>query len=158
MEYGTLNYVRLTQLFLFFPGYLRIFCNMSMLIDTLKVDSVEEVLEQNRLTNVVAYVGNLSKTLNKYFAASNRFNCNISYISIVGKLIVWHSRRYRTRFNIFNIVKKTKLIKAKFQSLEISQLSKERRYKINITSTESSFLAVYFYCREFINLKDVSWK
>ncbi|MEH1942049.1 MAG: hypothetical protein V7L01_17785 [Nostoc sp.] len=43
---------------------------------------------------VTSYVNNFSKTLNKYVAASNVFDCSISYIDIVSNLIVRNSESY----------------------------------------------------------------
>lgn len=42
-----------------------------------------------KTTTVTSYVKKFSKTLNNYVAASNIFDCNISYIHIVSKLIAW---------------------------------------------------------------------
>lgn len=44
-----------------------------------------------KTTTVTSYINNFNKTLNNYLAASNIFDCNISYIYIVSKLIAYNS-------------------------------------------------------------------
>ncbi len=44
-----------------------------------------------KTTTVTIYINNFNKTLNNYLTASNIFDCNISYIYIVSKLIAYYS-------------------------------------------------------------------
>lgn len=44
-----------------------------------------------KIGTITSYVDNFSKTLNNYVIASNIFDCNISYINILSKLIACYS-------------------------------------------------------------------
>lgn len=139
---------------------------MCTFIDTLKADSVEEVLKQYWLAkavicfsqdwhriislcvktkSVASYIDNFRKTLNKYVVASNIFNCNISYIDIAGKLIAYYSLSERTRFNIFDFAKKPNFRKSKFQQVKIYEIpdNNKTRYKINAATTEKCLLTLF---------------
>ncbi|MCC5599585.1 hypothetical protein [Nostoc favosum] len=98
-----------------------------------------------KTTTVTNYVKNFSKTLNNYVAASNIFDCNLSYIHIVSKLIACYSPSDRTRLNIFDFAKKTKFRKAEFQQVKIYKIpnNNKTRYKINAAHTEKSILMLF---------------
>ncbi len=50
---------------------------------------------------VTSYINNFSKTLNKYLIVSNVFDCSISYIDIVSKLILGNSQsRFASMYKI----------------------------------------------------------
>jgi hypothetical protein len=94
---------------------------------------------------VTSYVDNFRKTLNNYVAARNIFDCNISYIDLVSKLIVYYLPSNYTRLNIFNFGKKSKFKKAKFQQVNIYKIpdNNKTRYKINVAHTEKSILTLF---------------
>ncbi|WP_229458170.1 hypothetical protein [Nostoc sp. CHAB 5715] len=96
-------------------------------------------------TTVTTYVKNFSKTLNNYFAASNIFDCNISYIHIVSKLIACYSPSDRPRLKIFDFAKETKFRKAQLQQVKVYKIpnNNKTRYKINAAHTEKSILMLF---------------
>jgi hypothetical protein len=50
---------------------------------------------------LTSYINNFSKTLNKYLIVSNVFDCSISYIDIVSKLILGNSQsRFASMYKI----------------------------------------------------------
>ncbi|MBD2561931.1 MULTISPECIES: hypothetical protein [Nostoc] len=94
---------------------------------------------------VTSYVDNFSKTLNNYVAASNIFDCSISYIDIVSKLIACYSASDRTRLDIFDLGKESKFRKAEFPQVKIYEIpnNNKTRYKINVAHTEKSILTLF---------------
>ncbi|MEA5624941.1 hypothetical protein [Nostoc sp. UHCC 0251] len=94
-----------------------------------------------KTTNVTSYINNFNKTLNNYLAASNIFDCNISYIY----LIAYYSLRDCTRLNIFDFGEETKFRKAKLQQGKIYKIpnNNKTRYKINAAHTEKSNLMLF---------------
>lgn len=107
-----------------------------------------------KTTIVTSYVKKFSKTLNNYVATSNIFDCNISYIHIVSKLIacyslsdVWRQAtlHLRKRLNIFDFAKKTKFRKAELQQVKISKIPNNNKtiYKTNAAHTEKSILMLF---------------
>ena len=98
-----------------------------------------------KTTTVTSYVKKFSKTLNNYVAASNIFDCNISYIYIVSKLIACYSLSDRTRLNIFDFAKETNFRKAELQQVKVYKIpnNNKTRYKINAAHTEKSILMLF---------------
>ncbi len=98
-----------------------------------------------KTTTVTSYVKNFTKTLNNYVNASNIFDCNISYIHIVSKLLACYSLSDRPRLNIFDFGQKSKFRKAKFQQVKIYKIpnNNKTRYKINAAYTEKSILTLF---------------
>lgn len=98
-----------------------------------------------KTTIVTNYVNNFSKTLNNYVAASNIFNCNISYINLVSKLIACYSLSDCTKLNIFAFAKETKFRKTELPQVKIYKIpnNNKTRYKINAAHTEKSILVLF---------------
>ncbi len=97
-----------------------------------------------------SYENNFSKTLNNYVVARNIFDCNISYIDIISKLIACYSPSDRTRLNIFDFGQKTKFIKIGLQQVKIYKIpnNNKTRYKINAAHTEKSILTLFIFIVE----------
>lgn len=101
-------------------------------------------------TVISSYENNFSKTLNNYVVARNIFDCNISYIDIISKLIAWRVTSDRTRLNIFDFGQKTKFIKVGLQQVKIYKIpnNNKTRYKINAAHTEKSILTLFIFIVE----------
>ncbi len=101
-------------------------------------------------TVISSYENNFSKTLNNYVVARNIFDCNISYIDIISKLIAWRVTSDRTRLNIFDFGQKTKFRKVGLQQVKIYKIpnNNKTRYKINAAHTEKSILTLFIFIVE----------